>query len=263
MQAAGINAASITYDSRDTLKAFSDANQIKFPMLSDVGSKVIQAFGIFNTNIPPDHPMLYGIPFPGDFLIAPDGTVREKHFLPSYEHRASATIVLHDASPTNSTRIETDAFAATVAFSTDRCFPGQELGVTLTLTPKPGWHIYGKPLPASYQSLELEFDGPLVDQQSLDLPPATPLHFPALDETLPAYAAELRASGKLGIRWSPPMPAKFLAGLGEKIEPGTHQVTGTLKYQACRDELCEPPQAIRFELPITILAGVPPAPKSS
>jgi len=59
-------------------------------MLSDVGSKVIRAFDILNTNIPPDHKMLYGIPWPGEYLIAPDGTVRDKLFLPSYEHRASA-----------------------------------------------------------------------------------------------------------------------------------------------------------------------------
>ena len=35
--------------------------------------------------------MMYGMPFPGDYLLAPDGTVRDKLFLPSYEHRASAT----------------------------------------------------------------------------------------------------------------------------------------------------------------------------
>jgi len=30
----------------------------------------------------------------GEYLIAPDGTVRDKLFLPSYEHRASATEVI-------------------------------------------------------------------------------------------------------------------------------------------------------------------------
>ncbi len=60
-------------------------------MLSDVGSKVIRAFGIFNTNVPENHPMMYGIPFPGDYLIAPDGTVRDKLFLPDYQRRASAS----------------------------------------------------------------------------------------------------------------------------------------------------------------------------
>jgi len=39
---------------------------------------VIRAFGIFNTNIPEDHKMMYGIPFPGDYLLTPDGIVRDK-----------------------------------------------------------------------------------------------------------------------------------------------------------------------------------------
>jgi hypothetical protein len=37
--------------------------------LSDAGSKLIRDFGIFNT-IPADHPMMYGIPWPGDYLLA-------------------------------------------------------------------------------------------------------------------------------------------------------------------------------------------------
>ena len=60
-------------------------------MLSDVGSKVIRAFGILNTNVPEDHKMMYGMPWPGDYLIAPDGTVRDKLFLHNYEHRPSAS----------------------------------------------------------------------------------------------------------------------------------------------------------------------------
>jgi len=49
-------------------------------MLSDQGSQVIRAYGILNTNIPKSLP-LYGIPFPGQYLIGPDGVVRDKQFL--------------------------------------------------------------------------------------------------------------------------------------------------------------------------------------
>ncbi len=56
-----------------------------------MGSKVIRAFGILNTNVPEDHKMMYGMPWPGDYLIAPDGTVRNKLFLRNYEHRPSAS----------------------------------------------------------------------------------------------------------------------------------------------------------------------------
>ena len=94
MKAHGINAASITYDSREVLSNFGDAHKIEYPLLSDVGSKVIRAFGILNTNVPEDHKMMYGMPWPGDYLIAPDSAVRDKLFLRSYEHRPSASQVV-------------------------------------------------------------------------------------------------------------------------------------------------------------------------
>jgi len=131
-------------------------------MLSDAGSKVIRTFGILNTNIPEDHPLLYGIPFPGDYLIAPDGTVRDKLFLPSYEHRPSASQMAtrhRSGAGANSIEIKTDVLNARISLSTDRCFPGQELGVTLEVHLQPGWHIYGEPLPKNYQPTLLQFEG--------------------------------------------------------------------------------------------------------
>jgi hypothetical protein len=59
------------------------------------------------------------------------------------------------------------------------------------------------------------------------------------------------------------MPAKFLEGLGERIEPGPYKLQGVLKFQACSDDICEPPESISFELPLTIEAGIPPAPKKA
>jgi len=211
--------------------------------------------------------MMYGIPWPGDFLIAPDGTVRDKVFLPSYEHRASASeITLRQyggRAGGNSVEIKTDVLSATVSLSTDRCFPGQELGVELEVLLKPGWHIYGKPLPENYQATELTFEGPLVDEQSLEMPPAKPMLLKALGETLPVYETEIRAIGKLGIKWSPPIPAKFLEPLGKPIEPGLHHIDAVFRFQACSDEICEMPQTLGFQLPLRIEAGIPSAPKKA
>lgn len=234
-------------------------------MLSDVGSKVIRAFGILNTNVPEDHKMMYGMPWPGDYLIAPDRTVREKFFLRNYEHRPSASQVttrhFREGAGANSVEIKTDVLTAAVSLSTDRCFPGQELGVALKVNLKLGWHIYGEPLPKNYQTTQLIFEGPLVDEQSLELPPPKPILLKALGETLPVYEGEIRAIGKLGIKWSPPAPAKFLEALGTRIEPGLHNIEGVLRFQACNDEVCEMPQTIRFQLPLKIEAGIPAAPK--
>jgi hypothetical protein len=262
----GINAAAITYDSREILANFAAGYQLDYPLLSDAGSKVIRAFGIFNTNIPEDHKMLYGIPWPGNYLIAPDGTVRDKLFLRNYEHRPSASEVVlrhFDDAGGNSVELKSDVLGARVTLSTDRCFPGQELALSLDIRLKPGWHVYGKPLPSNYHATELTLQSPLIDEQSLELPPPTPMVFEALGETLPVYSERLKALGKVHIRWSPPMPVKFLEALGERIEPGSYKLQGALKFQACSAELCEPPQSISFELPLTIEGGIPPAPKKA
>ena len=37
----GIHVASVTYDDRETLRAFGEANRIAYPLLSDHGSEVI------------------------------------------------------------------------------------------------------------------------------------------------------------------------------------------------------------------------------
>lgn len=265
LKAQGLKAASITYDQPEVLKAFAQAYHIEYPMLTDVGSKVIRDFGILNTNIPPDHPFLYGIPWPGDYLIAPDGTVRDKVFLPSYEHRRAASEVVQRNFGTgaggSAVEISANAFEATITLSGERCFPGQELGLALDLQLKPGWHLYGQPLPSHYRATELVLTSDLLDSQSLELPAPKMKLMTALNETLPIYEGRVQAVGRIGIRWSPPMAAPFLTPIAKMIEPGTYRIAGTLRFQACSETVCEAPEQISFELPLTIEKGVPPAPE--
>ena len=79
--------------------------------------------------------MLYGIPWPGDYLIAPDGTVRDKLFLRSYEHRASASEVVlrhFDNAGANSVEIKAGVVHG-YGLALDRPLfpPGQELGLAV------------------------------------------------------------------------------------------------------------------------------------
>jgi hypothetical protein len=129
---------------------------------------------------------------------------------------------------------------------------------------EPGWHIYGEPLPKDCQPTVVQFEGPLIGEYSWEMPTPEPVVLKALSETLPVYQGEIRAFGKLGIRWSPPLPAKFLQPLGPPIEPGLHYVEGLLRFQACSDRVCEAPQTVKFQLPLTVQAGIPaPAKKSA
>ena len=75
----------------------------------------------------------------------------------------------------------------------------------------------------------------------------------ALGETLPVYEGEIRATGRLGIKWSPPMPAKFMEPFGKTIDRGTVQNRRHVTLPGLqRRPSAKPPQAIKFELPLSL-----------
>ena len=113
--------------------------------------------------------MMYGMPFPGDYLIGRMAPCATNCSWPVTSigppHRKWSCGI---SAPTRAeiVEIKADVLTATVSLSTDRCFPGQELAVSLSIHLKPGWHIYGKPLPDNYQATELLFDGLIVGEQA-------------------------------------------------------------------------------------------------
>jgi len=223
------------------LARFASAHQITFPLLTDKGSAVIRRYGILNTNIPPTH-TFYGIPFPGEYLVAPDGRVADKVFLPDFQDRATASeVLLKDfgiGAGNDVVEIKSDETSARIQLSDSSAFSGQELAVAADFAIQPGWHIYGKPLPKGYVPTAISFDNAMVAGQSFDFPKPTPIKFVALGETLPAYTGAFKAIGKVLLR--------------EKLDAGEHKLAGELKFQECNDQICKLPQSVRFEIPLTI-----------
>ena len=74
----------ISYDSTDILKRFAAKHSITYSLLSDAGSKTIEAYGILNREAPE---RVKGIPYPGTFIVGTDGVIRAKFFLQGYEER--------------------------------------------------------------------------------------------------------------------------------------------------------------------------------
>ena len=62
------------------LKKFSDAQKIAFPLLSDSGSKTIEAYGILNKDTE-------GLPHPGTFILNKQGIIRARLFNEGYRNR--------------------------------------------------------------------------------------------------------------------------------------------------------------------------------
>ena len=217
-------------------------------MLSDQGSVVIRRFGILNNNVPNDV-RFYGMPFPGQYLLASDGRVRSKLFLPDYQERPTATAVLlkeYGTAKGNSVLVNAGEVKAHIALSDMRAYSGQQLGVAVDFDIAPGWHIYGKPLPEEYTPTTVSFDQDLVSGQQLDFPKPTPVKFELLGETLPVYQGRFKAVGDIILR--------------ERLMPGEHRLNGTFSFQECNDNLCKMPQQVRFEIPLRIDSPRPAAP---
>lgn len=95
-EAMGINVAAITYDSVELLKTVQEDQGIEFSLLHDEDVTHVNAFGIRNLDYEPGH-RVYGIPYPGIFLIDPDGVIKYKFSEESYQIRPDFADVLEAA----------------------------------------------------------------------------------------------------------------------------------------------------------------------
>ena len=84
IEATGGQIVAISYDSTTILKRFAAKSAITYPLLSDAGSKIIDAYGIRNKEAPE---RWIGIPHPGTFIIDTKGVIRSKLFLDGYKER--------------------------------------------------------------------------------------------------------------------------------------------------------------------------------
>ena len=84
IEATGGQIVAISYDSTAILKRFAAKSAITYPLLSDAGSKTIDAFDIRNKEAPE---RWNGIPYPGTFIVGSNGVIRSKLFLEGYKER--------------------------------------------------------------------------------------------------------------------------------------------------------------------------------
>jgi len=238
----GVRLAAISYDSPEILQAFARKYQVDFPLLSDRDSAVIGRFGILNTNIAPGL-RAHGVPHPVEYLVSPDGVVVRKYFVPNYQHRVTASsVALQEFSAAGegarAVSLHSGALAATVGLSSAVAFAGQEIGFFADFVLEPGWHVYAAPVPEIYTPLAIAFDDPKVTRQSFAFPEAARIRIAALSETLPVFTGSFQVKGSLLLKFP--------------LDAGEITLTGRLRFQQCSDAICEPPEAVAFELGITL-----------
>ena len=73
-----IQIVGVSYDSVEILKKLSEKENIPFQLLSDEGSKVIEAYGLHFRD---------GLPHPGTLLLDRSGVIRAKLFHEGYRTR--------------------------------------------------------------------------------------------------------------------------------------------------------------------------------
>ncbi|MFM9828713.1 MAG: peroxiredoxin family protein [Sphingomonas sp.] len=93
LQKRGYTLAAISYDSPEVLSNFAAKQDVNYTLLSDNGSKMIDAFGLRDPNYAPDS-FAYGVPTATVLVIGKNGVVRKKLSTTDYKVRPSNSTIL-------------------------------------------------------------------------------------------------------------------------------------------------------------------------
>lgn len=84
----------ISYDSTRTLREFAEKREISFPLLSDTGSRTIDAYRVRNEEATG---RTRGIPHPTVFVLDPDGAICAKLRHDGYKTRPTSSDIIEAA----------------------------------------------------------------------------------------------------------------------------------------------------------------------
>lgn len=220
-------------------------------MLSDVGSVAIKRYDLLNREISSDDRLgdfsLYGIPYPGTFVVDNSRRVVERFFQQRYQERFTASsIVLNlgdhiEGIDDDAVEIETNHIVALTYGSDVVVAPGNRFALVVDVKPKPGIHVYA-PGDHLYRVIRVRIDTPnFLRVHALSYPPSEIYHYQPLDETVPVYQQPFRLIQDVTI------PMREETAELSAVFGGTLTVHGALEYQACDDEVCYVPS----EVPLT------------
>jgi hypothetical protein len=239
----GLGLAAVSYDSVAVLKDFAGRKKITYPLLSDPDSKIIRAFGILNESVKPGTAQ-YGIPYPGTFVVDTHGKVVSKYFEEDFRERVSASDILAGrfGEPVDALRstVEARHVRLTTAASTAMAIPGHRILLSLELDLGPRMHVYAPGVtgyvPIDWKMEETAAARPLPVQY----PPAQKAHLKVINETTMVYRGRVRITRE--ITFGPENAVKPLVSPSGEVS-----LKGSLRYQACDDRECYPPETAPLE----------------
>ncbi|MBP7779500.1 MAG: redoxin domain-containing protein [Acidobacteria bacterium] len=243
----GLGLVSITYDTPETLKKFTDSRGITFPLVSDPGSAIIKRYGLFNDTVDPKT-RAYGIPHPGTFIVDPKGVVVQRFFEDAYQERYTAATILATmgATPAGTpVAATTDHLSMSATISDSVAAPGHRLTIVAAVTPRPAMHLYA-PGKHDYQVVKLTLDPqPWLRTHDTVYPASEIYHFKPLDERVEVYSKPFRLLQDVTLLATPEMQ-KLLGSMPSAT------ITGALEYQACNDTVCFNPTRVPVSFTVTL-----------
>ena len=235
----GLGLAAVSYDPVPVLADFTKRRHITYPLLSDEGSVVIKRYGILNTTVPESSRQAYGIPFPGTFVVNPQGVVTSRFFEPAYEERnsvGSMLVRLGEGIDVPATKISSAQIQIT-SYATDQTVAlGTHFSLVLDIAPGPLMHVYA-PGVVGYKPIVLTIQSqPGLLIRDAQYPKPEDYLFQPLNEHVAVYQRPFRVIQDVAV------DASAQGELALK-DASTLMIAGTLSYQACDDKICYAPQS--------------------
>ena len=231
------------------LTRFAEKHGIAFSLLSDEGSKAIRELGLLNEEVQKHHAFygvpvrdhVYGVPYPGTFLLDEQGVVIDKRFQDSYREWETGVAILERGFGIESAirgaaaRADTPGVAIRAHLDADAYRAFQRLRLTVDLDVEPGYHVYGEPIPDGYVPLSVEIAPiPGLHVGALEGPAPHPFNIEGLNEQFFVHEGTARFS----------LPLTFTERAGDRT------VEATVRYQACGATDCLMPRSVQLRLPV-------------
>ena len=130
--------------------------------------------------------------------------------------------------------------AVTLSQSALAAAPGAKLSLFADVLPKPKMHVYAPEQTGGYIRIELTLDDDAAVVEGKPVfPKASDYYFEPLDETFKVFDAPFRIRQDITLASTPALRRR--AAAGERLT-----LTGTLRYQACDDQVCYRPDQVKL-----------------
>jgi peroxiredoxin len=256
LEASGTKLFAISYDPVSVLATFAEEHGITYPLLSDEGSQTIRQLGLLNQHVAEQQAFYgrsvedrhQGIPYPGTFVLDENGVVVNRQFEQSYRVRPAPDVMLEEfvpieaISPAVSVEADREGVHLTAWLATNAYRPYERLHLHVNVRLAPGLHVYAEPAPEGLVPLTVELAPvPNMEVEPLRAPTPRMLKMEGMPD-MPVYEGNVTVTLPLHI----------------DSNEGDQTLEATVRYQACTDMMCYPPEAVPLNLPVKALDMVRP-----